>query len=630
MAGNPHVDEANEREFGKILTRRKAPGPMDYLQSSEVATAKSKDLRKPTPQNQPFFPGDFEIIECNLRSPHKSPSGFIDLRQAFSSLNIYESLYSPTLRMDIRILDGVGMEEILPIIGEETISLKIKTRNIEGEQEPISGNTKGTPGEEEVVPGPFADSSNMGLLDLHFCLYKMTDREEQNQQHGITEYTLHGVSTEYIDNLKTRVQRSTMNPITREPQKISTVVRNLFREIFRWSSADVTKRKKIFIEPTKNLVKLVTPNMNPFKTFDFLASRAVSAGQHAIGSSFIFFETVTGFFFISIETLFAGGGLGYQQPADDPVGSSPDEGQYMFSENRSKETYTLWPKTYTEVYEETGKKKEDQTAMEMTSVEQFEFISNFDVLDNLAKGMYANKLMTHDLVRMKYDTVDFNYMDKDLQRKENIVRTDGSVETKDKVLSAQDKKNFTDQFAHLEKSQLCSNYQKALGGPQAHISFYPTNFAHNEVPHFAFGIGSKTVKHGSELGALNIIPNRVEQWMQQRIAQNQLLNNIKIFLRAPGRSTRMVGDLIDFKLPSPNLHQRGGFKEQDTHKYLSGKYLITKLRHHFTAEKYMIEFEAVKDSFRANLPQGVQGSSAIQDDGTIKMSEDGTRVIGGL
>ena len=45
MAGNPHVDEANEREFGKILTRRKAPGPMDYLQSSEVATAKSKDLR---------------------------------------------------------------------------------------------------------------------------------------------------------------------------------------------------------------------------------------------------------------------------------------------------------------------------------------------------------------------------------------------------------------------------------------------------------------------------------------------------------------------------------------------------------------------------------------------------------
>ena len=44
----------------------------------------------------------------------------------------------------------------------------------------------------------------------------------------------------------------------------------------------------------------------------------------------------------------------------------------------------------------------------------------------------------------------------------------------------------------------------------------------------------------------------------------------------------------------------------------------------------MIEFEAVKDSFRSNLPQGVQGSSAIQDDGTIKMSEDGTRVIGGL
>jgi hypothetical protein len=66
------------------------------------------------------------------------------------------------------------------------------------------------------------------------------------------------------------------------------------------------------------------------------------------------------------------------------------------------------------------------------------------------------------------------------------------------------------------------------------------------------------------------------------------------------------------------------------HKYLSGKYLVTKLRHHFTREKYQIEFECIKDSFKEGLSEAVSGSSAITDSGELKMSEDGTRVIGGL
>ena len=37
------------------------------------------------------------------------------------------------------------------------------------------------------------------------------------------------------------------------------------------------------------------------------------------------------------------------------------------------------------------------------------------------------------------------------------------------------------------------------------------------------------------------------------------------------------------------------------HKYLSGYYLITKLRHHFTREKYEIEFEAIKDALNSGV-----------------------------
>ena len=118
--------------------------------------------------------------------------------------------------------------------------------------------------------------------------------------------------------------------------------------------------------------------------------------------------------------------------------------------------------------------------------------------------------------------------------------------------------------------------------------------------------------------------------MQQRTAQQQQLNNIKILIRAPGRSCRMVGDVIDFKFPSGDKSERTGQTSVADHKYLSGKYLITKLRHNFTKEKYTIDFEAIKDSFKEQMAGTVSGSSAIMDDGTIKMSEDGSRVIGGF
>ena len=134
-----------------------------------------------------------------------------------------------------------------------------------------------------------------------------------------------------------------------------------------------------------------------------------------------------------------------------------------------------------------------------------------------------------------------------------------------------------------------------MGSPEAVMSFYPTNFAHDV--RFKLDPGPQGVK-GTVKGQLNIIPNRVEQWMQSRMVQSQQINNIKLNVRAPGLSTRTVGDLIEFKMPTQFLEDRDGETQSTHHKYLSGYYLITKLRHHFTKEKYEIEFEAIKDALK--------------------------------
>ena len=626
-AKNPNEETRN---FGNSFVRRKSKSSITM--PPEESVAKSKNIKDPTPgavgtTNIPFFPGSFELIKLELHSAHKEGGGFIDLRNTYSEINIYEDMFSPALQMDIRILDGQGFEEWLPIIGEETIAIEVKTSNLPDmteediqkvEKPPQTTAAEGPP----PPPGPFADASNSGIINLLFSVYKLSDRMPQDQVHGMISYTLHCVSKEYVDSCQQKVQRTTLDPITKEPRKISNTVRSLYKEFFKWSE------KKIFIEPTKNLTNIITPNLPPFETFSFLASRAVSAGQHAVGSNFVFFETTTGYHFVSIETLMAGGGSGYQNPPDYPVGTSPQEGQYTMKPTRSKETYTIWPKRY----KDPDTSPIQQAAMEEIAIDHFEVISNFDVLENLTKGMYANRLLTHDIVRMKYDISDFNYIEPAEQRTKTVRKSDGSTEEWPKVLSAQDKKNFGDGFAHLDQGDLCTWQQHALGAPEAHINFYPTSLGHDSIPHFKNGVGIKTVKHGAITGPLNIVPNRVEQWMQQRTAQQQQLNNIKILIRAPGRSCRMVGDIIDFKFPSGDKKERTGKTSMADHKYLSGKYLITKLRHNFTKEKYTIDFEAVKDSLKEQMPGVITGagSSAIMDDGSIKMSEDGSRVIGGF
>ena len=535
---------------------------------------KSEFLKNPKQGALPSFPGDFELQKLTLTSPHRK--GYIDLKAAWSDFNIYESIFSPYLTADIQLVDGIGLMESVPIIGEETITIQVKTKGIVKERKP-----------ENNLPGPFEGSQNEGRISLKFRVVKINNIVKLNDQ--MLTYKLSLVSEEAILNLKKKVKKSALDPQTFKPRKISDIVKSLYTQFFKRGRNSNSKR--IFIEPTKNLTDLIIPNQTPFKALNFLASRAVSAGKHAVGSSFVFYETVRGFFFISLETLMAGGGLGYRTIPGAP--GSPTELEYTQPEDPVKETYVIQPKR---LGAQTNEAK--NVAVEMTAVDEYQFNSNFDVLQNLQSGMYSNRLLTHDLVRMRYDTLDFNLVNKSALSAKITVNSDtGAEEVIEFLEQAHDAKNFTDNFTHLGSGLLSTEKQDALGSPESQISFYPTNFSHDII--FKEAIGSQGV-HGEirENASPSIQPSRVEQWMQSRLVQSQQMSNIKLNIRAPGLSTRTVGDLIEFKLPTQYLEDRDGFTQSSQHTYLSGYYLITKLRHHFTKEKYDIEFEAIKDSLK--------------------------------
>ena len=567
-----------------VLDRRKS----DIGIATETTDhgTKSEFLKSPKQGKLPSFPGDFELLKLTLTSPNRK--GFVNLKAAWSDFNIYEDLFGSYLTGNIGIVDGVGLMESVPIIGEETLHIEVKTKGITRERN------------QQAIPGPFEGSQNEGIINLKFRVVKISDLRKLND--GMISYNLSFVSEEAILNLKQKVRKSSLDPNSLEPQKISDIVKSLYRQFFRRGRAGA---KKLFIEPTKNLTDLIIPNQTPFKAFNFLASRAVSAGKHAVGSSFVFYESVRGFFFISMETLMAGGGTGYSTEAD--VSGSPTELVYTAPEDPVKETYVVQPKRL-------GAQRDEATnvAVEMTAVDSYSFTSNFDVLENLSKGMYANRLLTHDLVRMKYDTLDFNLLEP-TGKQTKINEATGGTEVLEFNTLAADAKNFTDSFTHLGTGKLATEKQDALGSPESMISFYPTNFAHDV--RFKEALGSAGVKGKVKSDARpNIIPNRVEQWMQSRLVQGQQATNIKLNIRAAGLSTRAVGDLIEFKLPTAYLEDRDGKTQSQHHTYLSGYYLITKLRHHFTKEKYEIEFEAIKDSLK--VPPGKDRSTSEADETT--------------
>jgi hypothetical protein len=121
------------------------------------------------------------------------------------------------------------------------------------------------------------------------------------------------------------------------------------------------------------------------------------------------------------------------------------------------------------------------------------------------------------------------------------------------------------------------------------------------------------------------------------------MRSIVISFTVPGDSTREVGDLIYFSYPTERAEVRDtGMMEE--HKYYSGRYLITAIRHRITSNEYTMIIEASKDSYLSKPSTGfgaeppeiqrpdgsVAGSSAIGAGGTIQINPNTGKIVGGL
>ena len=343
-------------------------------------------------------------------------------------------------------------------------------------------------------------------------------------------YFLHFTSEQDIINSNTSISRSFRG------KKISDIVDTIIGDYLSYDN-------DIIIEETVGLENVVIPNWKPFDAIKWLSKRAINKNNVP---NYLFWESNGVNYFQSIDTLL----------------SQQVKQKFIFSPIID------------------SNQKMEQLALGRIQLDNLEILSQFDMSYNIESGLYASKLITHDIVKKKIQQHTYNLTQ---AYASDIAHTDkympiSSVETHYDV---SDRQTFAPQVVGSNKGDNKQSYYDSK------IKFHPK---HNQM----------YSKNSNDL-----YDNKVEEWKLQRSALINTLNQIKLRITFSGKSYLRVGHTVDITVPSPEkvLEQNPGkIKNPDDliDKYLSGTYLITALKHNIEYNNgkpvYTMVAEVIKDA----------------------------------
>jgi hypothetical protein len=199
-------------------------------------------------------PGDVEIkrFEISNKTLKASMSPLDQLLGA----DIFEDITKPTLYAEFYFQDSLNLLKNFPIIGEEDISIEIKT------------------------PG-------IAKTTLYkFRTFDIANIAKDKNGKGLT-YVIRCVSDEHLRAGSSLVKESQTNTVDKMVPYIL--------------SKYCDSKKAIIIDDTKGIQTIPFPKQNPLMAIDMLRQRAVSKEYAA--SAYVFFENQDGFNFMTIEGL---------------------------------------------------------------------------------------------------------------------------------------------------------------------------------------------------------------------------------------------------------------------------------------------------------------------------------------
>ncbi len=553
---------------------------------AETKTVTDKKLEK-LDYSSAKMGGDFRLKEVSIHS--RSNPNVVHLNSAgvFNSLDIFEDLFSNVLKGTLSFIDNQGLAETIPLIGDEDLVISFGTPGSEGtgtdfqEKRELTSEDKS----EEVIKQ----------------IFKIYDCEEApiTEGHSGKQYKLYFVSYEYVLNMKKKISKGYKGKF------YHSIVKDALEKI----NKDINPKfqKSHYIEKTATPQNVIIPNWNPFKAINFCASRSVSSQEgestqdnpemnqkpFAAGSLFVFYEKLgTGFFYESIES--------------------------MIIKQRAQQSVPLYQFT-----PKTAIGRTSDVALDYFGVDRYEIRSSFKTLENLGNGMYGSKLIAYDPIRMKYDEIKYDYYEKSENPETETTDEDGiTTITTDPTQAKDDSQRIFADFIATDihpkdkiQNKLVSEKSDYLGSNDASIRLATTTKEHDVMfvapnsESFGTGATAITINPVTSIGVSaktfkdkDAKPNKIENWLLQRDAQIQEFDNIIVAFTVKGNSSRHVGDLVRFEIPSSIPPDMGLGGIDIGHQQYSGYYVVSKIHHKITGDEYTTDLELIKNSFAKRIP----------------------------
>lgn len=350
-----------------------------------------------------YTPGDIELKNITL---YNYRGNFNEIQNITQEFSIFHDLMDNGIYCELYILDGNGIVEMLPIIGDELLVINFRT--------------------------PTFDK----VRSYIFRVYKIDNKTKSNER--TDGYVLYGVSQEILNNNRKSVNKSYTNLTA------SSIVKNIYNEYLKPNEQDffIVKKKSLYVQDTLDNHHVVFPGEKPFTAintmcmeakvrnngkltqYDFI-NKKISEEEYfdnSEASNFIFYESYDGWHFKTIDSLLS------QEPVDN----------YYFTNARIED-----------------KNEGQETIKPYQIISDLSYEKQFDTLENMETGLYFHKVETIDPITKRFTTDVFTY-DKD-RKKISHLEKDKNLFSKKSIF-----KNYTDtSLSYYMQSNIGENYNKA-------------------------------------------------------------------------------------------------------------------------------------------------------------------------
>lgn len=207
----------------------------------------------------------FEALKsASLPEPDKNLA--IDIRPQAHEITVYESIFSPVIKVDIAMVDYIGLFNNFPLTGNEVIVVEYNS---------VEGITNKYTLAIESITDPTPSDNNRAVA-----------------------YIIHCVSIEGLANGLHTIQKGYRGT---SAQIIRQILNESINDRIRKFYPSFHSQNEMFEDNETLSSVFVAPNVHPFNAINLVSSLAVSESTEK--SMFTFFQNARGFKFSSIQSL---------------------------------------------------------------------------------------------------------------------------------------------------------------------------------------------------------------------------------------------------------------------------------------------------------------------------------------